>query len=346
MKRFPTSVIKLGIFAAVTVLLTGLLIAVIGNISFVASHSYTAVFADATQVSPGDEVRLAGVKVGSVESLHLVDRNFAAVKFSVESSVPFSSTSTIAIQYQNLIGQRYLAIDEKPGGTPEPRGATIPVQRTVDALNLTTLFDGFKPLFRALTPTQVNKLSIEMIQTLQGESGTLQQLMSNTAQLTTTIADKDAVIGQVIDNFNAVLSTVNARDTKLTELIGNFRDLMTGLSHNRIEVSNDLPNIASLLTATSGLIAQARPPLKSDIANLRILATKVNATKGQLNAVLHRLPHKLSVLTRSATYGSWFNFYLCGADLRLTLLGHAIQLATPVSLLASERDTVCGKGPS
>jgi phospholipid/cholesterol/gamma-HCH transport system substrate-binding protein len=345
MKRFPTSVIKFGIFVAVTVVLTGLLITVIGNISFVKSHSYTAVFKDATQVSPGDEVRLAGVKVGTVSSLHLYDRNYAEVHFTVEDSVPFYSTSRVAIQYQNLIGQRYLAIDEKQSNVRQDPHTPIPVQRTVDALNLTTLFNGFKPLFQALTPAQVNKLSFETIQTLQGESGTLQQLMSNTAQLTTTIADKDAVIGQVIDNFNAVLATVDSRDSKLTALIGNFRDLMTGLSHNRVEVSNDLPNIASLLTATTGLLAQARPPLKSDIANLRVLATRVDSTKGQLNDVLHRLPHKLSVLTRSATYGSWFNFYLCGANLRLTLLGQAIHLTTPVGISSDESNTVCGKGP-
>jgi phospholipid/cholesterol/gamma-HCH transport system substrate-binding protein len=345
-RRFPTSVIKFGAFVAVTIVLTGLLIAVIGNMSFVPSRSYSAVFTDATQVEPGDEVRLAGVKVGTVNSLHLVDRKYADISFTVEKSVPITSTSKIHIQYQNLIGQRYLAIVEEPGGQAQQPGATIPQERTLPALNLTDLFNGFKPLFQALTPDQVNKLSFEMIQTLQGQSGTLQQLMANTAQLTTTIANKDAVIGQVIQNFDAVLTTVDARDTKLTALIGNFRDLMTGLAHNRAEVSNDLPNIASLLTATSGLLQKVRPPLKSDIGNLRTLATKVGATKAQLNAVLHRLPHKLSVLTRTSSYGSWFNFYLCGADLNLTLLGQAIHLTTPASLLASEHDTVCALGPS
>lgn len=345
MRRIPSSAVKFGVFAAVTVVLTGLLITVIGNISFAPSRTYTAEFHDATQVEPGDQVRLAGVKVGTVKSLHIVDRNLAAVSFSVENSVPLSATAKIRIQYQNLIGQRYLAILEAPEGPAQAPDQAIPATRTIDALNLTDLFNGFKPLFQALTPDQVNKLSFEMIQTLQGESGTLRQLMINTAQLTTTIADKDAVIGQVVDNFNAVLATVDSRDTQLTTLISNFRDLMTGLSDNRTTISRTLPNIASLLNATSGLLRQTRPPLTSDIAHLRTLATKVGATKGRLNSVLHRLPHKLSILTRTASYGSWFNFYLCGADVQLTLLGQILHLTTPVALLANERDTVCGKGP-
>jgi phospholipid/cholesterol/gamma-HCH transport system substrate-binding protein len=345
-RRVPASAFKFGAFVAVTIVLTGLLITVIGNLSFAPENGYDAIFTDVTQVQPGDEVRLAGVKVGSVTSLHLYDRNYAEVHFTVDKSVPQpSTTAVIRIQYQNLIGQRFLAIDEQPGGSPQPATQTIPVSRTVPALNLTDLFNGFKPLFQALTPAQVNQLSMEMIQTLQGESGTLQQLMANTAQLTTTLANKDAVIGQVIDNFNTVLSTVNSRDTKLTALIGNFRDLMTGLARNRVAISNDLPNIASLLTATSGLLQQARAPLKTDIANVGELARNVGKTKSALNSVLHRLPHKLAVLTRTASYGSWFNFYLCGADLNLTLLGQAIHLASPVGVSASERDTVCGKGP-
>lgn len=344
MRGIPSSAIKFGIFAIVTAVLTGLLITVIGSISFVPTHTFTAVFTDATQVQPGDEVRLAGVKVGSVKSLHLDDRKYAAVSFSVQQSVPVFSSAHIAIQYQNLLGQRYLAIQEQPGGHQITSGKFSTAQ-TEPALNLTDLFNGFRPLFQALDPNQVNKLSFEIIQTLQGQSGTLQQLMANTAQLTTTIANKDAVVGQVIDNLDAVLATVNDRDTKLTSLIGNFRDLMVGLAKNRSTITSSIPNLAALLTATSGLLSQARQPLAADITNLGKLSSGLNSTKSTLDAELHYLPKKLSILTRTASYGSWFNFYLCGADLHLTLLGTTIDLATPVDVQANERDTVCGKGP-
>jgi phospholipid/cholesterol/gamma-HCH transport system substrate-binding protein len=336
--------VKFGIFTVVTVVLTGLLITVIGSISFVPTRHYSAIFSDATQVQPGDEVRLAGVKVGSVTSLHLYDRNQAEVEFKVDKSVHVYQGARIAIQYQNLIGQRFLAIDEQPGGIAQP--ANEPITKTTPALNLTDLFNGFKPLFQALDPQQVNQLSMEIIATLQGEGGNLQQLLANTAQLTTTIADKDAVVGQVVDNLDALLSTVDARDTKLTALIGNFRDLMVGLAKNRSTIDTSLPDLSRLLTATTGLLSQVRSPLHADIGHLNQLATKVNSTKSQLNQVLHALPHKLTVITRTASYGAWFNFYLCGADVRLTLFGHTIQLNTPVSVQANERDTVCGLGPN
>jgi phospholipid/cholesterol/gamma-HCH transport system substrate-binding protein len=283
------------------------------------------------------------VKVGSVTSLHLYGRNQAEVEFKVDKTINVYQGARIAIQYQNLIGQRFLAIDEDPQGIAQPEN--VPITKTTPALNLTDLFNGFKPLFQALDPQQVNQLSGEIIATLQGEGGNLQELLANTAQLTTTIADKDAVVGQVVDNLDALLSTVDTRDSKLTSLIGNFRDLMVGLAKNRTTIDTSLPDLSRLLTATTGLLSQVRSPLHADIGHLKELATKVDSTKGQLNQVLHALPHKLTVITRTASYGSWFNFYLCGADVRLTLLGHTIQLNTPVSVLASERDTVCGLGP-
>jgi phospholipid/cholesterol/gamma-HCH transport system substrate-binding protein len=325
--------------------LTGLLITVIGSISFVPTRHYSAIFSDATQVQGGDEVRLAGVKVGEVTGLHLYDRNYAEVNFKLDKTIHLNNQAKIAIQYQNLIGQRFLAIQEQPGGAPQSASQPIPAARTITALNLTDLFNGFKPLFQALTPQQVNQLSMEIIQTLQGEGGTLQQLLSNTAQLTTSIANKDAVVGQVVDNLGALLATVDDRDTKLTSLIGNFRNLMVGLAKNRDTINTSLPDLSRLLTSTSSLLSQARRPLHTDIGHLGDLASKVNSTKTQLDQVLKALPHKLTVITRTASYGAWFNFYLCGADVRLTLFGQTLHLTTPVGVQANERDTVCGLGP-
>ena len=83
-------------------------------------------------------------------------------------------------------------------------GQVIPVSRTAPAVDLTALFNGFKPLFQALTPADVNKFALEIIQTLQGEGGTVDSLLTQTASLTNTVADRDAVIGQVIDNLITV----------------------------------------------------------------------------------------------------------------------------------------------
>jgi len=348
MRRIPPSAIKVTVFAVLTFAMIGLLGTVIGNISFQARHDYSALFTDATAVEGGETVRLAGVPVGTVTGTEVVDNGdgrLAKVDFTVDRDLPVFRDAQLRLRYENLVGRRYLAIAERPGdGATMPAGGIFPVTQTHPALNLTVLFNGFQPLFQALDPQQVNQLSYEIIQTLQGEGGTLRELLRHTASLTSTVADKDALIGHVVDNLNTILTTVDQRDEGLTRLIDGFRDLMQGLADDRGTLDDGLPALADLLGRTDDLVSDAREPLKTDVRGLRSLAGQLADTQGVLDDKLRRLPIKLNTATRLASYGSWFNFYLCGLDARVSLAGEAVQLNTPVSIQANERDTVCGLG--
>ena len=120
------------------------------------------------------------------------------------------------------------------------------------------LFGGFRPLFQALSPADMNRLSYEIIQVFQGEGGTVESLLAHVASLTNSLADKDAVIGSVIDNLTTVLGTVAARDQKLSDLIVNLQQFVTGLATDRDAIFNSLQTIDTLATTTSGL-ARRRP---------------------------------------------------------------------------------------
>lgn len=348
MRRFPASAIKLTIFTAITFLMTGLLGSVIGNVSFQPRHTYAALFTDATMVQTGETVRLAGVPVGTVSGIGIVehgDQRLARVEFTVDESLPVFRDAQLQLRYENLVGRRYLAIAERPGnGAKMAPGETFPITQTKPALNLTVLFNGFQPLFQALDPQQVNQLSYEIIRTLQGEGGTLRTLFAHTARLTATLGDKDAVIGRVVDNLNAILATVDERDQGLTQLIDQFRDLMQGLADDRGTIDTGLPPIAELLAQTDDLLSEARAPLRADIKGLDLLTGQLTQTNDILDDKLRRLPSKLNAATRLASHGSWFNFYLCALDARFSLAGDTIRLGTPASAQANERDTVCGQG--
>ena len=304
--------VKLAAFALVTLLATGLLAATIGNFSFGARDSYTAVLSDATGLRSGDEVRIAGVRVGQVKDVSLTRDSHAAVTFDVDASHRLPAGVLVQIRYRNLVGERYVALTEGPGTNQVLRpGAVIPLSQTTPALDLTVLFNGFKPLFAALSPNDVNTLSSEIIQVLQGEGGTVTDLLARTASLTSTLADRDAVIGRTIDNLNQVLATVQQRDDQLSELILQLQRFVSGLSADRAAIGGSLAGIADLADATSSLLAQGRAPLKDDIAQLGRVAGTLDANKATVDDVLKNLPRKFNTITRTATYGSWFNFYLC-----------------------------------
>jgi phospholipid/cholesterol/gamma-HCH transport system substrate-binding protein len=311
-KRTTGDAVKLTIFIVVTTLATSLLAITIGNIQFGASKTYQAVFSDATGVVQGDDIRVAGVKVGSVQDVQIVDRNNALVEFDVQDDTTLTEGTYATIRYRNLVGQRYIALTEGEGSSePIREGGTIPLDRTSPALDLTVLFNGFKPLFAAMSPEDVNKLSYELIQVFQGEGGTLEGLLDSTASVTNTLASRDQLIGDLIANLNRTLVTVGDRDKELSALIVQMREFIGGLSRDREAILGPLDSISQLAVETSQLVTGIRPGLTRDIKELRTLAGNINENRGELDRALGVLPIKLEKVGRTAIYGSWFNFYLC-----------------------------------
>jgi phospholipid/cholesterol/gamma-HCH transport system substrate-binding protein len=311
--KTTTALVKLVIFMVVTAIATGVLAIVIGNLSFGATHSYKAVFTDATGLVKGDDIRIAGVKVGSVQGISIVDRTQALVTFTVQSDTALMRSTHADLRYRNLVGQRYVALTNEIGSTGVlTPGSTIPVSQTSPALDLTLLFNGFKPLFQALSPSDVNELSYEIIQVFQGQGGTLDGLLAHTASVTHTLAQRDQVIGSLITNLNSVLDHVGNRNRQLNQLITTFQHFVGGLKHDRGAILGSLDQISQLSTQTADLVSGIRAPFVSDIHHLRGFAANLDGGRAEIDRALQVMPIKLTKVGRTASYGSWFNFYLCG----------------------------------
>ena len=329
-KRTTNDLVKLLIFIVVTTLATSVLVATIGNLSFSGKKEYQAEFVDATGVVKGDDVRIAGVKVGSVDDIEVVDRTHALVTFTVEEGTELNESTHAAIRYRNLVGQRYLSLTQEVGDAAVlDEGSKIPVERTSPALDLTVLFNGFKPLFQALSPDDINKLSYEIVQVFQGEGGTLENLLGHTASITQTLADRDQVIGDLINNLDYVLDHVADRDDQLSNLITSFRTLVSGLKDDRQAILTSLDGISHLSVQTADLVKGIRPSFVEDVKQLRRFAGNVDRNKAELDRALQVLPIKLEKVGRTAIYGSWFNFYLCSFKAHVTLPGNVRTVDVP-----------------
>ncbi|MGH3721610.1 MAG: MCE family protein [Pseudonocardiaceae bacterium] len=324
---------KLVVFTVVTALATGLLALTIANTTLTGRSGYLARFTDVSGLLVGDDVRIAGVRVGSVDAIGLVDRRVAQVSFSVDSDRRLPASVTASVLYRNLTGQRYLALERGVGpvGKALEPGGLIPLERTAAPLNLTVLFNGFKPLLVGLDPAQINRLSFEIVQVLQGQGGTVDSLLAGTSSLTRDIADRDRVIGEVIANLNAVLDTVTVRDQQLSALIVQLQRLVSGLAADRTPIGEAIVSLGRLADTTAGLVSDARPALRDDIAALGALATNLAGSEQVVDGVLRFLPEKLTTLSRAGSYGSWFNFYLCGLEGTVTVPVTNAPLVVPLT---------------
>lgn len=324
MRGLLSPLIKLVAFLVVTSFATYVLAATIANTSYGATTTYRAYFTDVNGLNLGDDVRVAGVRVGTVSGISIVRHNTAEVTFTVAKTRPLPSSAQVTLRYRNLIGQRYLDVSRgNPGNSTKMQNPNdpIPESRTHPAVDLTVLFEGFKPLFQGLDADQINKLSEEIIQVLQGEGGSLDLLLSTLGDLTNSLADKDKVIGDVITNLSSVLTTIGERDTELSNLIVQLQGFISGLADDRKTIGGALIGINNLATSTAGLLTRARKPLAKDIKDITGLVGVLNANKSSLKYVINELPATIGPLIRTASYGSWFNFYLCDQSGTITLPG-------------------------
>ena len=314
--------IKLAIFTAVSLVVTAVLAMIMGNVGFGSTIEYKALFSSASLLTKGDDVRVAGLVVGSVKKVQIHDRNNALVTFSVKSDVPLTTASHADIRFLNLVGDRYLSLSQgDPDAGRLPADATIPMSRTTPALDLTALFNGFQPLFTALDPKEINDLSLNLVKVLQGEGGTIQGLLARTESLTNTLADRDQLIGQVITNLSGMLQTVDAHHQELDTLVVQLKDWMGNLAGDRNVIGRSVQNVSTLADQLARLLVQSRPAIKGDVQQIRRMAVilKQPESKAIINEALERLPTMFRRQVRIGSYGSWYNYYLCDFDGQIVL---------------------------
>jgi phospholipid/cholesterol/gamma-HCH transport system substrate-binding protein len=316
MRGLLTKVIAL---VAVTAALAGMLVVVFDNVQIQPDHTYKALFTNVSGLAGSDDVDAAGVVVGRVESLALQKDNQVLVTFTTNTTVPMTKATTLTVRYKDVLGNRYLEINQPTVSASALTSAdTIPTSQTQPALSLDALFNGFQPLFQGLQPEQINELSVELVDVLQGEGGTVDSLLTSIGSLTSSLADRDKLIDEVIDNLNTVLGAVSQHDTELNSLIVKLQQLISGLAADRNTIGNSFGDIANVSGTLAGLLQNDRPDIKGTINQADRLAAGLNQNSGTLQQQLTTIPEAYQAMSRQGLYGSFFNFYLCGIGIRVS----------------------------
>jgi phospholipid/cholesterol/gamma-HCH transport system substrate-binding protein len=309
---------RLAVYAFVCVVGAFGPIAVFAQLRFQSEKTYTALFSNVSGLEGGNFVRIAGVEVGKVKSIDIQPDSTVLVKFTAADNVVLTEGTRAAIRFADLVGGRYVALEEGAGAVKRLHpGDTIPLSRTEPALDLDALIGGFRPLFRALDPEQVNKLTGQLIAAFQGQGATIGSFLSQAAALTNTLADRDQLIGQVIVNLNSVLGSLGGQSTQLGKAVDSLAQLVDGLNARKQDISDGVAYANAAAGSITGLLAQARPPLKKVVHEVDRTAVNVLADHDYLDNFLNTWPDALQILNRQGMYGDFFSFYFCEIVLKV-----------------------------
>lgn len=316
--NFGGAIWRLSIFLTVCSVAVVAMIVIFAELRFQREQVYRAEFADVTGLEEGDFVRIAGVEVGKVKRLLMQPDSTVVVEFSTDDGTVLTRGTRAAVRWADLIGGRYLALEEGVGDTSrlEP-GETIGRENTLPALDLDALIGGFRPLFRALDPDQVNALSGQLIAAFQGQGTTVKSLLAEIATVTSALADRDELIGQVITNLNVVLGSLGDQHQQFDKAVASLSELVGALEARKFEISDAVAATNAAADTVADLFERIREPAQRVVAETDRAAAIVVTDHEYFDELLNTLPDTYRILARQGLYGNYFSFYLCDILLKI-----------------------------
>lgn len=289
-----------------------------------ATDNYSATFTDVLGLRPGDDVRMAGVRVGKVDSISAVrdpaSRKYvASVHFRVQRDQHLYHDTKALVRYQNLIGQRYVALEPGTKGEPTllPAGGAIPLSQTEPSFDISGLLNGFEPLFQTLQPAQVNDLTNTLIQALQGDGVSLSAFITQAAGLAGDWQRRDAILTDIITNLSAVMKSLAARGDQLETLITQTRSLIAGLYRQGGSLLNSTEHIGTAMNSMEQLVQQVQPKIALAQDSAHDALTMLISHGAQLDQAAIDLPRMLSDLGGATQDGAYASAYVCSLDVSL-----------------------------
>jgi phospholipid/cholesterol/gamma-HCH transport system substrate-binding protein len=311
-KSFRWIAAKLAIFTVVTAVITTLLASSIGNFPlFSDQYEVKAEFNDATGLLLGDVVKAAGVTVGRVTGVDFVD-GLAEVTLSINKDVELPADLSAAIRYRNLIGQRMVVLSEspEPGEGLTEDGDRIPLARTEPAFDLSVLFNSLRPLIRSTDPDDVNVVTSELLQAMEGRGAEIESLIGNIATITHAIGSKNDELEVLLKSVNIVTADLAGREVQLTRTLGNIETFLTSISAGRQDLAVAIDTLDEAARRLGRVVEKNDGNIRAEVDDLAILLDAVNDKRAALKKAVRRLPAVLQAVSRVNSYGEWSMVHL------------------------------------
>lgn len=310
------SLIGLSIFMVISMMVTWLVFATLRRDVAGSTTPYTAMFTNVFGLRDGDDVRMAGVRVGRVEKVEL-DGKLARISFIVQNDQRLFGNTVASVTYQNIIGQRYLGLSLGTLGGTEvlPAGSVIGVDRTEPSFDVGTLLNGFEPLFSLLNPKQADDLTKGVLQSLQGDRASIATLVDQSSTLTATLSGRDQVLGDLITSLSKVTGTIAGQNDHLDHTLTQARRVIADFDARRPSLQSSVGSLAQVTRQLSTITDEVYPALDELITRQPGFAKHMADIEPQLAFTGANLPLLLKGLGRVFGEGAYGSAYVCDLNI-------------------------------
>ncbi|GAA4700402.1 MCE family protein [Nocardioides conyzicola] len=270
--------------------------------------TYYAAFSESGGLKANDEVRIAGVRVGKVESVGL-DGDHVKVTFRIESGSGFGKETHAAIKVKTLLGAMYLSLE--PAGSGQlAKGAEIPVERTSSPYDVVDAFSGLAETSDKIDTDQLAKSLGTLADLTRNTPEEFKNALSGVSALSANIAERDGQINTLLKNLDRVSTVLDDRDEDIVGLMKDSDVLFRALVARREAVHNLLVSTSGLSKELTSLIRQSRADLKPALEHLENVVAVLNKNEDNLDNSLRLMAPFYRVFASTLGNGPWFDTYI------------------------------------
>ncbi|MGW0843185.1 MCE family protein [Streptomyces sp. NPDC002787] len=271
-------------------------------------ETYSAAFSEAGGLKPGDEVRIAGVKVGKVEDVDL-DGNHVKVTFKVKDDPDFGTDTGASIRVKTILGAKYLALHPKGPGQLNP-GSEIPLRRTVSAYDVVQAFSDLTTTTEEVDTEQLAKALDTISTTFQDSPAEVRESIKGLSRISRTVASRDKALRGLLDHANGVTEVLAEHSEDFSALVKDGDKLFKEISKRRAAIHKLLKSSALLGIELSGLVEDNREQIGPALKNLNTFVRMLERNQASLDRSVKLLAPYVRVFTNTLGNGRWFDSYV------------------------------------
>ncbi len=271
---------------------------------------YAAIFSEASGLLPDDEVRIAGVKVGTVTDVKLDGSDGRNVKVSFRVKNAFIGDQTQAIiKIKTVLGRKYLELDSQGAGKQRP-GSVIPLSRTLTPYDVYPAFSDLTKTVGAIDTSQLGKSLETLAQTFKDTPASVRSTLTGLSRLSNTISSRDQALRTLLARANTVTGVLADQDAQLSKLITDGNLLLTELNNRRDAIRTLFLNTSALSLQISGLVSDNQKALQPALDELRGVLDILEKNLDNINRGLALLAPFYRVFANTLGNGRWFDTYI------------------------------------
>ena len=277
-------------------------------LSWATSIHYRALFAEAGGLATGNDVKVSGVKMGTVTDVEL-SHGKALVSFTLDSTVRLGSSTTAHIRTGTVLGARMLTLE--PAGTDTlPAAGTIPLSHTSSPYSLTNAVSDF-------TTNTAGTDTGSLTQSLDTLSDTIDQIapqlgptFDGLSRLSQTLNSRNESLGKLLKNAADVTGILSQRSAQVNTLLLNANDLLGVLDDRRYAIVNLLANTSALSVQLSGLVADNEKQLAPTLQKLNTVTAMLEKNRDNIAEALKGLAKYQVTQGESVSNGFYYNAFV------------------------------------